>query len=688
MTALQSLTAACALALSVVVSASDAHAQTERLTAAAPRATAAGHTFTAPEGFSLDKRPNALALQPPEADATLTLVDIPQAKDADDAVAQAWAAARPEGAKRPLQIANPLPPRDGWDERRFYQYETSPNERLVVQVMTLRAGTQWLALVIEGAEPTMEKRGAPISLLMGSLRPKGFRRESFAGRTPRPIDAAMIKRLEQFLREGMLRYDVPGVAFSLIDKHKVVHEGGLGVKALGKPDPVDAHTLFIAASNTKTMTSLLMAQAVDAGLMRWDDLVSKVFPTFRLGDPALTPQVQVKHLACACTGMPRQDMQWIFEYGRHTPAGTFDLLGTLKPTSKFGEVFQYSNLMVGAGGYVAASRFAPGQELGAAYDEQMRKRIFAPLGMNSTTFDFKRALRGNVAQPHGDGFDGKSRRAAMDLNHSIVPLRPAGGVWTSAHDMSRYVLMELARGRVPRESARGRVPRESARGRVPSDPSRGRTADARRIVSEQNLLAREAPQVMVGEDVTYGLGLFVNKRLGIDIVSHGGDLLGYHSNMVWLPQWGIGFTILTNSDSGVYLRGPLQRKLLELLFDGRPEADAQLATGAANRVAQLQKARERLVMPAEAAAVRGLSARYRNAELGTIDVQPRGDTVGFDFGEWRSAVATRKNDDGTTSIITIDPGVIGIDFVVADRGGKKALVLRDAQHEYVFEAVQ
>jgi len=50
----------------------------------------------------------------------------------------------------------------------------------------------------------------------------------------------------------------------------------------------------------------------------------------------------------------------------------------------------------------------------------------------------------------------------------------------------------------------------------------------------------------------------------------------------------------------------------------------------------------------------------------------------------RSGVASRKNDDGTTSFITIDPGTAGFEFVVGDRAGKRVLVIRDGQHEYTF----
>ena len=55
-----------------------------------------------------------------------------------------------------------------------------------------------------------------------------------------------------------------------------------------------------------------------------------------------------------------------------------------------------------------------------------------------------------------------------------------------------------------------------------------------------------------------------------------------------------------------------------------------------------------------------------------------------DVGEWRSTVASRKNDDGSISFITIDPTISGFEFVVTEKEGKRALVIRDDQHEYVF----
>jgi CubicO group peptidase (beta-lactamase class C family) len=391
--------------------------------------------------------------------------------------------------------------------------------------------------------------------------------------------------------------------------------------------------------------------------MRWDQPVTELYPEFRLGNADTTRQVLVKHLVCACTGLPRQDFEWLFNFADATPVSSLGLLGTVQPTSRFGEVFQYSNLMAGAAGYVAASLLNPKQELGAAYDAAMQSKVFAPLGMTHTTFDFAAALAGNSASPHDEDVDGKTVPARIDINYSVAPLRPAGGMWTSARDLAKYLQMELALGRLP---------------------------DGTQLVSRENLLERRKPQVQTGEDNAYGMGLGIDTQYGIPVISHGGSMFGYKSDMLFLPDHGVGAVMLTNSDSGGYLSGLFRRRLLEVLFDAKPEAIEQAKAGNAQRLANRAKRRERLVVPPDAAEAGKLAARYASPALGTLTVQTRDGATIFDFGKWHSAVASRKNDDGSLSFITIDPTVDGFNFVVGERDGRKALIIRDAQHEYPF----
>jgi CubicO group peptidase (beta-lactamase class C family) len=627
----------------------------ERMASDTARTTTSSATFTAPAGWSVTSDASKTVLEPPEADSRLAIVDV-EAADAAAAVAAGWAGYRPD-ARRPLRLATRQAPYNGWEERHLFSYEISPNEKAVVYALAWRAARSWTVIIVEASSATFEKRNAGFSLVTGSLRPAGYQRELFAGKQANPLDVERIARLKGFVRELMQQFHIPGVGLALIDQGKVVFAGGLGVKALGKPDPVDADTLFLAASNTKAMTTLLLAELVDQGKLRWDQPVTEVYPSFKLGDAETTRQVLVKHLVCACTGMPRQDFEWLFNYATATSATTFTLLGGMQPTSRFGEAYQYSNLMAAAAGYIGGAVISPAQELGAAYDEAMRTRVFEPLGMTRTTFDFPTAMRGNFASPHDDDVDGTMMLARMDNNYSVVPARPAGGMWTSARDLSRYIAMELALGLLP---------------------------DGKRLVSKESLLERRREQARIGESVTYGMGLVVNTQYGIPVVSHGGSLFGYKSNMIFLPEHGVGAVILTNSDTGGYLTTLFGRRLLEEVFDGRPESAEQVKAALAQRAANVAKRREQLVIPAEAAAAGKLAARYVSGELGGLRVRAQEGATVFDFGTWRSSVASRKNDDGTTSFIAIDPGVPGFVFVVGERDGKRALVTRDAQHEYAF----
>jgi CubicO group peptidase (beta-lactamase class C family) len=628
----------------------------ERIAADSPHTTAAGHTFTAPAGWTLFSDGAARVLEGPEKDLKLALVDVPRATDAADAVKRAWPALDPKFA-RPLHIAQDQPARFGWQANRVFVYETSPNEKRVIIAAARRKGDAWCVLLLDGDQAAEERRGSQIGLVISSLRPAGYTRESFAGKKAHPLDAARLKLLTDFVENAQKAAGVPGVGLGLVEHGKVVFAGGFGVRELGKPEKVDADTLFMIASNSKALSTLLLAKEVDRKKFAWDTPVLSVYPEFKLGNAETTKSVLMKHLVCACTGMPRQDLEWIMEWKGSTPASVMKMLGTFQPTSKFGEVFQYSNLMAAAAGFIGGHVVNPKLELGRAYDEAMRKEIFVPLGMRSTTFDFKQALAGNHASAHAEDIDGNIKLANIAINYAIVPARPAGGAWSSVNDMLKYVSMELAEGKL---------------------------ADGKTFISSDALDARRSPQVMIAEDHTYGMGLMVNKRWGVAIIHHGGDLVGYHSDMFWIPEAGVGGVILTDADPGVFLRGPFVRRLLEVLYDGEPEAQEDVTTAIARNKDAIATERKRLVVPPEEAAIGKLAAHYHNDGLGDIDVGKKGKDTIFDTGEFQSSVASRHNDDGTYSLFVIDPGVGGLEFVVGEKDGKRTLTTRDAQHEYVF----
>jgi hypothetical protein len=184
------------------------------------------------------------------------------------------------------------------------------------------------------------------------------------------------------------------------------------------------------------------------------------------------------------------------------------------------------------------------------------------------------------------------------------------------------------------------------------------------------------------------MGLMVDHTWGVPVVHHGGDLTGFHSDMMWLPEQQVGAVILTNADNGVYIRGPLQRRLLEVLFDGRPIAAASVTSSAKSVQAEVLAERKRLTVPADSNEAAKLGAMYRNASLGHVAVSRAAGKTSFDFGAWQSEVASRKNDDGSLSFVTISPGEDGLDFVVTNGDKERGLVIRDGQHEYRYAGAQ
>jgi len=631
----------------------------ERLTADTPKATAAGHTFTAPAGWSVSVRGRATIVTAPEGDSHMAFVDV-QAKDAAKAVEAAWAEYG-HAKVEPLEVVERFADKDGFTDIHRFRYQVPPNEQRFLIAEAGRTKNAWLVTLVDMTNAVGEKRNAQLLLMFEGRLPSGYTPESFAGKTANRLDDARIGELTEFVETARTQLGVPGVSLGVVQDGQIVFLGGFGVRELGKPAKVDGDTKFMVASNTKALTTLMLAKLVDEQRIEWDSPAASLLPSFELGDADTTAKVQVKHLICACTGLPRQDNEWFFEFDGVTPQQIMEVLATMQPTSGFGELYQYSNLLAAAAGFIGGHVAYPKLELGKAYDEAMRSRVFVPLEMKATTFDHDRAQRGNWARPHAPDLDGKMVPAVHGVNAATIPIRPAGGAWSTARDMLAYVQMELAEGLLP---------------------------NGDRYVSKDELLARRAPQVASGNEATYGMGLQVETKHGVTLVHHGGAWIGYLSDMMWLPEHGVGAVILTNAEPGWFIQDALERKLLEVLFDGAPQADAKVTAAARSYYEGIAARRKLLDVPVDADVAAGLASAYDNAALGELAVRRTKGTIVFDFGEWKSEVASRKHADGTVSMVMISPGISsGIDeeeLVVGLAAGKRMLTLRDYQHEYVF----
>ena len=316
-----------------------------------------------------------------------------------------------------------------------------------------------------------------------------------AGAQPLPLDG-----FDAFVADAVRDWKVPGLAVAVIKDGAVVFSKGYGVRELGKPAVVDEHTLFAIGSTTKAMTAALVGILVDEKKLAWDNPVTKHLPWFAVGDPYVT---RADHRAGPAhpSHRARQRRLPIFRPGQIGARGS-----ATRPATAAGILlrssFIYQNLMYAAAGAVVEA------VSGRPWAEMMKARLLDPLGMTESiatpaTLD----QQPNVAVPHAV-VDGKLR---VIENLSVAGVEPAGGVWSSLHDMAKWSAMLLAGGK----------------------------ANGRTILSEKTVDEIFTPQAIVPADEfdltarltqpkwkTYGLGWYQQDYRGHAVEHHTGGTEG------------------------------------------------------------------------------------------------------------------------------------------------------------------
>jgi CubicO group peptidase (beta-lactamase class C family) len=615
-------------------------------------------TFTAPAAWTLSQSPGRITLTEPDGEAQVWLVEINGAANAAAAIDAAWGKLRQGGVGLPVAVSEVFPAADGWQERVQTVYVTPTAESRTVLALARRFGDTWYLVLVDGKNGALDRRGAQLGAVIESFRVPTMEKESFAGKKANALDAARLAAFAEFIESARIESGIPGAAVAVVSGGKIVFERGFGVRELGKPAKVTPSTRFMIGSTTKSLTTLMMARLVDAKKLAWTSPVAQLAPSFALGDEAATKALTLQHTVCACTGMPRRDLEFIFEFAGVTPEARLASMKTMKPTTGFGETFQYSNLMVAAGGYIAAQVAKKGP-FDKSYEATMKAEVFGPLGMKSTSLTSKAAITGEHARPHGRGLSMSYEKLPLGIEGAVEAVSPAGAAWSTVRDLARYAALELGEG----------------------------TLDGKRLVSEENLLARRAPQVKISDTSSYGLGLFVDSDRGVQVVHHGGNTLGFTSDLFVLPEHDLGVVLLTNAGGGNAFRRAVRRRFLEIIFDGEPTAQT-LMTAAHARAKQAIDEVVALIKPTPDPAWMGkLVGKYHNADLGDLEVRKQGDTYILDVGEWKSPATQEVDLDKTEKLILTGAPFAGFDVVPREENGKTVLVLDGGQLKYVFAPV-
>ena len=193
--------------------------------------------------------------------------------------------------------------------------------------------------------------------------------------------------------------------------------------------------VFEIGSISKVFTGLLYAEAMDRGLVRADDQLQTHLPVpFRLTDA-----ITLDHLVTHTSGLPRVPSQVFFASIRNEPnpyAG-FDETELHKWLTDYavsnnapGEKFEYSNLGMGLLGYAVTERTQ--KSYGALLDEW----VFEPYKMTNSTLDTATISNRYVSGITSEGQPG--------VHWNLEMLSPAGGVLSTAEDLSRFALAHLS----------------------------------------------------------------------------------------------------------------------------------------------------------------------------------------------------------------------------------------------------
>jgi CubicO group peptidase (beta-lactamase class C family) len=344
--------------------------------------------------------------------------------------------------------------------------------------------------------------------------------------------AAAFPAVDRAFRDYQARAKAPAVAWGVVVDGTLVHEGAVGTREAGIDAPVDGDTVFRIASMTKSFTALAILRLRDEGRLSLDDRVARYVPELAtLPYPTRdSPDLTIRLLLTHSAGFPEDNPWGDRQLAVSDEAMRAALRRGLPFSNAPGVAFEYSNYGFAILGQVVA------RVSGGRYRDYVDRRVLAPLGMASTRWEASRVPEGHLARgyrPDGDGWVEEPPLADGAFG-------AMGGLYSSVHDLARYVSFFLSAW-PPRDDAdEGPVRRSSLR--EMQQAARPYRAFATRASVEE-------PLRLSAGGYGYGLGATQTCRFRSS-VSHSGGLPGYGSQMRWLPEHGVGIVALANVTYG------------------------------------------------------------------------------------------------------------------------------------------
>ena len=423
----------------------------------------------------------------------------------------------------------------------------------------------------------------------------------------------LLRAFDADVRTAFETFGMVGASVALFEGDEIVYNRGFGTRDLRSRKPVTTRTRFRIASNTKSMTSFLLARYVDEGLVRWSTRVADLWPGFRAPNRRLTSSLRLADLLGMGTGIAESaTIEFFLSGGTESAIDVLHSIPYLPVIAPPGTTYFYNNTLVSAAPFlVMLAHGTKPAVLAEQYAAEVRRLVFRPIGMrDSAVASDPRPLTSDFATGYQIDLFGDFRRVPFV---SIDGQAPAGSAMSSSTDMARYLITQMQLGVTP---------------------------DGRRIASARNVERTHRPGIRVPPDATnalpsvllpdttamhYCLGWFDQRfKDGRHLLWHAGGIDGFGSFMGFFPRERVGFVFLTNLEPGTggTFNFSIESSLLSRLFglnDGLPDLLASFVPIAAETRAQLA----RRTRPVDRAAVEPYLGLY--SEGFELRLDPDGD---------------------------------------------------------------
>jgi CubicO group peptidase (beta-lactamase class C family) len=315
---------------------------------------------------------------------------------------------------------------------------------------------------------------------------------------------AELAGLEAVALEEMRQRQAPGAAIAVVDGDRV-YTRAFGVASVETGEPMRPEMLFRLGSTTKMFTAAAVVLLAEQGKLDLHEPIGRHIPGLAPKLAALTAHRLLSHTAGILDEAPMFGSQDDDALKKEALSWT-DARFFAEP----GQIYSYSNP-----GYWLAGLLAE-QAGGKPFADQVAASIFAPLGMTRSTFRPTMAMTYPLAQGH-DVADGKPLIIRPAANNSAS--WPAGSIFTSASDLSRWVTAFVNGGRVNGEQ----------------------------VLPASVFSTLATPHAAIpGSSHRYGYGVQVGEWRGLQVVEHGGSRSGYGSIVRMIPSRRFGVAVLAN----------------------------------------------------------------------------------------------------------------------------------------------